>query len=237
MRKGTYRYAIVHVVVFVGFAHLSCLAQYAEQKSKQASDGEVIAFSNPWQMCNNCKQPFQNQLSVDLVSVFVEFAQATYGHPDNNKWDKIKVMESLRLKIVALAIHGNEVDKTERTMLINNMLSIINQTKKDINMSRWIHMPKGSEEYEYYKALCGNYEAFAYSQLGLSTSDASEEGFKIMITHYKKARAIYNLVDMKDRSNHLDAVISVLTAEKQAANEEDTVNNISFRSHEKCVRA
>ena len=86
-----------------GFAHLSCLEKYAKQKCKQAVDGNTVAFSEPWHKCNNCKQPFQNQLAIDLASAFVSFAEATYGHPDNNKNDKLKVLESLRLKIVALS--------------------------------------------------------------------------------------------------------------------------------------
>jgi len=115
------------------------LAEYAEQKCKAAGDGDFDAFSTPWYTCNNCKQPFQNQLSVDLVSAFVEFAQATYDNRGSRKWDKLRVMESLRLNIMIL---DNTVDKelvkVERTMLINNMLSMIDQTKKDLKMSRWI---------------------------------------------------------------------------------------------------
>ena len=43
-------------------------------------------------------------------------------------------------------------------------------------------MPRDSEEYEYYKILCGNYEAFGYDTLGhVSQLDSSEEHFKIAI--------------------------------------------------------
>ena len=35
-------------------------------------------------------------------------------------------------------------------MLINQLLDTIEQTKKDLNMNRWIHVPKISEEYQYY---------------------------------------------------------------------------------------
>ena len=45
-----------------GFAHFSCLTKYAEQMSKQAGEGGgMSAFVEPWEKCNNCKQPFQNQ--------------------------------------------------------------------------------------------------------------------------------------------------------------------------------
>ena len=217
-----------------GFAHLDCLVKYAEQKCKAVVDGDLFAlFSEPWYKCNNCRQPFQNQLSIDLASAFVSFTEATYSHPSCSKWDKLKVLESLRMQIVALAIHGNEVDKTERTMLINNMLSIINQTKKDLNMSRWIHMPKASVEYQYYKALCGNYEAFAYSNLGIVsfTGDFSDEESQIaMMMHLKKARAIYNLVDMKDCAQRMDTLIPVLIAEKQDANDGEASSSSAANS-------
>jgi hypothetical protein len=46
-----------------------------------------------------------------------------------------------------------------------------------------------------------------------------EEGFKILIMHWKKARAIYNLVGMKDNAHQMDTKISLCTANKQAGNE------------------
>jgi len=215
-----------------GFAHLSCLTKYAEQKCKQASDGAVIDFREPWQTCNNCKQQFQGQLSLDMASAFVSFAETTYGHPDNNKWDKMKIMESLRLKLARLSVADKP--RIEKSELVNSLLAMVDQTKKALNMNRWIHMPKASEEYAYYRMLCGNYEAFAYSQLGgMLMLDSSEEGFKIMITHYKKARDIYNLVHMKDSAQRMDTVISVLTAEKQGANDEDAITNSALQAMKK----
>ena len=216
-----------------GFAHLSCLTKYSEQKCKRADDGDTVAFSNPWRFCNNCKQLFQGQLSIDMASVFFSFVEATYGHPDSSKWDKIKIIVALRSKIMALSdMHGtdttNEAVKVEMTLLTNQLLDTIKQTKKDLNMSRWIHKPKGSVEYQYYKMMCGNYEAFAHQHLGaMLMLDTSEEGFKVMVTHYKKASAICNLVGMKDRADHLDTMISVCTVNKQAANDEDAFSTVT----------
>jgi hypothetical protein len=180
-----------------GFAHLSCLTKYAEQKSKQAPDWNIKAFANPWSVCNNCKQPFQNQLAIDLAYAYVSFTEATYSHERNSKWDKMKVMDSLRLKIVLCTDNCNDY---------NHLLSMVDQTKKDLQMSGWIHMPKGSEEYEYYKLLCGEYEAFAHMNLGrLATS---LEDHRIAIGHIKKTRAIYNLLGMKDSAQEMDTIIS-----------------------------
>ena len=61
-----------------GFAHASCLVNYAEQKCEQANEVDCgEAFIEPWYKCNNCKQPFQGQLSIDLSYAFVSFAEAT----------------------------------------------------------------------------------------------------------------------------------------------------------------
>jgi hypothetical protein len=128
----------------------------------------------------------------------------------------MKVMAALRVKIKALSRindKANESIKVEMTLLINQLLDIINKTKKDLKMSRWIHMPHDSEEYQYYRGLC-NHEAYAYKALGgMFLRDSSKEGFKVMITNFKKARAIYNLVGMNDDFQQIDAMILMLTSE------------------------
>jgi len=167
-------------------------------------------------MCNNCKQPFQGQLAIDLASAFRSFAEATYSHQGNSKLDKMKVMFALRFKISA--IFRAAKDKHDEILqpvitLSNNLLTMVDQTKKDLKMSGWIHMPKGSVEYEYYKVLCGEYEAFAHLHLGRITKslDMTEKENQIALGHMKKVRAIYNLVGMKDDANQMDSLISVYT--------------------------
>lgn len=106
------------------------------------------------------------------------------------------MVESLCFKIEALK-QLPDADTGTKEELNNKLLSTIDQTMEDLSMSRWIHMPKASEEYQYYSALC-NIEAYAYKQLGgMLLWDKSEEGVKTMITYFKKARAIYNLFSIK----------------------------------------
>ena len=204
-----------------GFAHLSCLEKYTEQKCKHAVDGNTVAFSEPWHKCNNCRQPFQGQLAIDLAAC-VSFAEATYGHPSCSKWDKLKVIESLRLKIDAL----NKLPHADVEELNDKLMTIIDQTKTKYKMSSWIHMPKTSNEYQYYIALCGNYEAFAHLMIGLSV-DLTKEGKQVAIGHFKKASAICNLVGMTDKAKHLDTLISVHTAEKQTENDQNLSTNVA----------
>jgi hypothetical protein len=213
-----------------GFAHLSCLTKYAEQKSKQAPDDrDYDAFIEPWKKCTNCKQKFQGQLAIDLTSACVSYAEVTYGHPGSSKWDKMKVMAALRSKIMALHdTVDKEMVKVEKSLLTHQLLDTIAQMKKDLNMSMWIHMPKSSEEYQYYTTLCGNYEAYAHHQLGsMLMSDTSEEGFKVMITHFKKASAICKLVGMKDLANNFDILISGQLANKYASNDKDAFATVT----------
>ena len=111
------------------------------------------------------------------------------------------------------------------------MLDTVNQTKQDLNMNSWVHMPKGSEEYQYYKELRRNYDSYAHEQLGgMLLGDSSDEGLKFMMQHLKKARAIYNLVGMKDEVQQMDTFISLCTdsPNEQAANDGTSSSTVNF---------
>jgi hypothetical protein len=105
---------------------------------------------------------------INLAFSCVSFAEAIYGHAGTGKWDKMKVLSALRLKISAIFL----------------------------NMSGWIHMPKGSEEYSYYIMLCGN---FGYDYLGRAMGLLDEK-----LSNFKKARAIFNLADYKDLATEVE---------------------------------
>jgi len=97
-------------------------------------------------------------------------------------------------------------------------------------------MPKTSMEYQYYRKLCGTYEAFTYTYLGSELVwDSSEEGFKVMITHFKKARAIYNLVGMPEMAKEMDTAVSVLTANKQSKATKEGISSTDVIHHLKSV--
>ena len=98
------------------------------------------ALIEPWEQCNNCKQPFQNQLSINLSSACVSFANATYDHDGSKIWEKLKVFTAHRFNIGALD-RFTDIDTSKR---INDLLSMIDQTKKDFNMNSWLHMPHDS---------------------------------------------------------------------------------------------
>ena len=127
-----------------GFAHLSCIVKYAKQKSKQAADSDLTDFSAPWEKCNNCNQPFQNQVALDLSFAFVSFAEKAYNFPGNGKWDKLKVLNALRHKIrILLDIVCSDSPredkwtlKVECEMLIKKLLLMPEQIKKEMKMDK-----------------------------------------------------------------------------------------------------
>jgi hypothetical protein len=75
-------------------------------------------------------------------------------------WDKLNVLAALCTKVEVLQKFF-AIDKSggmvERNKLISTLLSMVDETKKDFNMGRWANMPKGSDEYKYYRRMCGNY--------------------------------------------------------------------------------
>ena len=72
-------------------------------------------------------------------------------------------------------------------------------------------MPPTSDEYQYYKMLCGDYEAVGYQSLGMIASyDDTEASYKRSITHFQKARAIYKLLGFEDRAKSIDILIAIL---------------------------
>jgi hypothetical protein len=64
-----------------GFVHLACLTNYLAAKSVQACD--TTEFREPWYICPNCHQYYQNELAVDIASKFVSFVRRQY--PDNTQ--------------------------------------------------------------------------------------------------------------------------------------------------------
>ena len=86
-------------------------------------------------------------------------------------------------------------------MLIKKWMSMVDRTKKDLNMSRWLHMPPASFEYRYCKCLCGYYKAAGYEYLGAVMSfDIAEASYTRSITYIQKAKAICNLLGLEDKA-------------------------------------
>ena len=202
-------------------AHLACIITYATQKSKLAATLDLAAFTMPWNECINCKQCYQGQLSLDLSSAFYIFAGEAYGSPGNSAWDQMRVIDALRSKMSTLYDFLSwenllfDVDscphlmKVECKALSEKLSTMVNQTKTDLKMTRWVHMPKNSFEYQYYKMLVGSIEVQGLSILGrLMCTDYTEASSKIGLVHFVKARTINKLFGNEDAAKEMDKVIT-----------------------------
>ncbi|KAL3788404.1 hypothetical protein ACHAW5_001016 [Stephanodiscus triporus] len=188
-----------------------------------------VPFVKPWEYCPNCKQQYQRQLSLDMSSSFVTFAEATYGHPENSKWDKIRVMQSLRSKIVTLvnnifrplSCQDAGMLKMECETLIKKLLSMVEQIKKDEKMDGWVHMPHTSIEYKFSNII-GYFEAFGYECFGtIMALDETEESDEIAIKHFEVARILYNIFGMKELSKEMESRIADITTRSAWSNEDE----------------
>jgi hypothetical protein len=152
-----------------GFAHMSCMVKYAEQKCKQAAAKpsfpapwgpcpDLMTFAEPWTICPNCKQSYQQQVAIDLSSSFVTFTEMMATASINVYWNNMAIMTALKSNSEAYlnAIKDNNdllkiiVDKSNQTsgkekceMLLTRMLSMVDRC-----------------------LLCGNYEAQGNNFLG-----------------------------------------------------------------------
>lgn len=215
-----------------GFAHFACIVKYAEQKSKEVADKEDFpshAFSEPWDTCPNCKQPYSNQLSLDLSSAFVSFAETAYGRsPDGDKIqinDEMRVMWAMESQVKGIVqFVGEQQSPDKRGVLdtralrmecqdvIKKLLSKTNEMK----VPQWIHAPETSTECRLYKSLC-TFEAVAYnlwSAIVFYEDDRTVESLKTSIAYAEKARDINKSFRcLSDRQSHaIEHLIATATA-------------------------
>ena len=200
-----------------GYAHKSCIIQYATMKSKEDKDD----FEQAWCVCPNCNQQYQNLLRLELTGELVKFAEANHGNQGRNSVRKMidvsKVMVALRTNIQAMqdiltgknkmnvkdvkssASGANDNEKkmalrVECEQVVNKFLSLTLQAMKDEKMNGWIHLPSTSHENQVYKEM-REFEAFALVVLGwLYDFDATKESFEIAIKHYERAQVIFKLI-------------------------------------------
>ena len=200
-----------------GYAHKSCIIQYATMKSKEDKDD----FEQAWCVCPNCNQQYQNLLRLELSGELVKFAEANHGNQGRNGVRKMidvsKVMVALRTNIQAMqdiltgknkmnvkdvkssASGANDNEKKlalriECEQVVNKFLSLTLQAMKDEKMNGWIHLPSTSHENQVFKEM-REFEAFALVVLGwLYDFDATKESFEIAIKHYERAQVIFKLI-------------------------------------------
>jgi hypothetical protein len=223
-----------------GYAHKSCIINYATTKSKQDKDLPDLEFE-AWRVCPNCNQQYQNVLRLELTRELVKFAEANHGNQGRNGVRKMidasKVMVALRTNIQAMqdiltgknnmnvkdaksgASEANDNEKklalrVECEQVVNKFLSLTLQVMKDEKMNGWIHLPSTSPENNMYKKM-REFEAYALVVLGwLYDFDATNESYEIALNKWGKAKVIFKLIGDEVQLDNMAINIS-LTKEKQ----------------------
>jgi hypothetical protein len=162
-----------------GFVHLSCLAEYAATKSRQARD--TFEFIKPWAACPSCHQEYQNEFSIDIASEFVSFVRGQYPR------DTQKQVESLHLKLAALMKMFERlqpVQKREAGITANVLLSLIDRMRHDASP-----LPK---RYSHFEADTHN----THGSIALDAG--TEESARRAVIHFEKLLEVNKTIGFAD---------------------------------------
>ena len=108
-----------------GFAHLPCIVQYAESKSRDFAErvvrsghDEPLIQEKFFSQCPNCKQEFQGDIYKDLTKAQLSFIEREFK--DVECWN----LEAMVMRIAALNAK-NEADRIEGEEICDKVLSMI----------------------------------------------------------------------------------------------------------------
>ena len=167
-----------------GYVHQSCLVKYAEEKSEEMASRDPYnqdhyLFREPWEVCPNCHQDYQNDLAVDVSAKFVSFVQRK--HPN----DQPKLVDALNLKLWLLV---SMINSSEQTLRITEANAIA------LQVLALIHQMKA--ETPNLPTRCMQCEALTHNDLGLiALNEESEESAREAVLHFEKYLTLSKSID------------------------------------------
>lgn len=196
-----------------GFAHVSCIIKFAEVKCKEITEYEAGVFDDPWTICHHCKQPYQNDLALDVSAACVPFAEKTYGchvYHNGQFTNRCKILGAITLRVESIISNHKVDDYSLRTLEdgmrhVEKSHSMIEQMINDNDMTDWVHMPKTRYEFLACQFLRVEFESLGYTQMArllicrtlVNGQPMGKSTIARIIECYLKARTIYNLFGMK----------------------------------------
>jgi hypothetical protein len=187
-----------------GFVHLSCLANYAATKSKQARG--MIEFVNPWADCPSCHQKYQNKLRIDIATKFVSFVRRQYPR------DTRRQVEALYLKLFALIKMMKRLTamkKKEAGVTANVLLSLIDRIKNEVSP-----LPT-----RYSK-----FEAFVYHTHGrIALEEGTEESARRAVIHFENQLEVNESIGFADGVAAAKNSIAAAKSKYEGSNNEELV--------------
>jgi hypothetical protein len=160
---------------------LSCLTKYAASKNKEWDGRDTNDFQNPWKLCSNCHQEYQNELRIDIATEFVSFVRRQYPR------DTQMQVEALYNKMMAFTLMFDRlqpVQKKEAGVTANVLLLLITRMKND-------EPPLQTRYYQF--------EANAYSTQGkIALDEGTKESAQRAVTLFEKQLKVHESIGDAD---------------------------------------
>jgi len=147
-----------------GYAHLSCLANYASEKSRHEEC--VQDFNRPWEYCPVCEQKHRGEFAVALATEFSAFVRREYPHDATLRMICLSTQLSA---LMGLTSQSTPKQMTEMVIIARLLLEMVPQVST-------------TEDKEMFLSIKGN----AHHALGtMARREVTPEGDKRMISHFK----------------------------------------------------
>jgi hypothetical protein len=164
-----------------GFAHVSCIVDYARRKSSKASnqdDFDPDDFIVPWNACENCKKSYQNQLSIDLLDECKQFTDEQY--PECS-WRHLAV----QFGMIRTVVSGAQKSRKRQEEIIETSLSMIDHLS--MQSDRTTH--EGCMILDLGSGILGMIGQFRLYQENI-TEDEAKEGLRYLDESRKMSESI-----------------------------------------------
>ena len=183
-----------------GWAHLSCLTQYAKSKSKAATDGNSIcaealnAFAHPWTECNQCKQMYGNELGKEIADSLCSFVDTDYA---KTKYRPLLKLEALNHKLCIVTKHSDRnLDVwDDANQIAHDMLGLLENIKmRDFHPGHYL-MAEGNAYDQLATGLL--YMCTKAKMYGNEDQTQKEKDLKQSLKYFRKSRNSYKKLSSK----------------------------------------
>ena len=164
----------------------------------------MIEFVDPWRLCPNCHQEYQNELAVDVATKFVSFVRVTYPR------DTRMQVEALYLKLRALdSMLGRlqPVQKREVGVTADVILSLIERMNGGASPL--------SMRYSQVKASAHG----VHGRIALN--EGTEESARRAVVHFKKAMKVCEAIGDDESIATAKANIAIARSKYESGNTEE----------------
>lgn len=188
-----------------GLAHISCLINYAKSESRRIYEScplvVPVKCTRPFDICPNCKQSYQNDLSKTLAKVCMEFVESELDVDGNNEFLH---MHALVGQMSTLDSQDSD-DNVDAEAITSKFISVQNRLKSKLDVDEPA-MP-------YFQ----NWVANGYATIAaFYRRTKSQEGNLKAIEFFEKASDVFKSMDTTEAQFsqvEIDKIISEIHSE------------------------